>query len=336
MSGYTVAIAGVTGAVGQEMLRTLEKRDFPVKSLRPLASSRSVGKKIRFKGEDLPVEELTDDSFKGVDVALFTAGAKRSRQFADAAVAEGTVIIDNSSAFRLEPDIPLVVPEVNPQEVKNHHGIIANPNCSTIIACVPLWPLHQAAHIRRIVCATYQAVSGTGAAALRELEAQTRAWAAGEPITAEAYPHQIAFNCLPQVGKADSSGYTSEEMKLLHEIRKIFGDHHISVSCTCVRVPVFRSHSEAIWIETDKLLSVEDARKVLSEAPGVVLQDNVNANQYPMPLETSGRDDVYVGRIRRDPSCDRGLALWVAGDQLLKGAALNAVQIAEVLFELNS
>jgi len=334
MSGYNVAIAGVTGAVGQEMLRTLEARDFPVKSLKALASSRSVGKKVTFRGEEVFVEELSDDSFEGVEVALFSAGADRSKQFAPAAMAAGCVVIDNSSAFRLNPDIPLVVPEVNAQEVASHHGIIANPNCSTIIACVPLWPLHQAAGIRRIVCATYQAVSGTGAAALRELEAQTRAWAAGEPLTAEAYPHQIAFNCLAQVGKADETGYTSEEMKLLHETRKIFGDHHISVSCTCVRVPVFRSHSEAIWIETDKMLTVEDAREVLSKAPGVVLKDDVNANQYPMPLETSGKNDIYVGRVRRDPSCERGLALWVTGDQLLKGAALNAVQIAEVLYDL--
>jgi aspartate-semialdehyde dehydrogenase len=334
MSGYTVAVAGATGAVGQEMLATLERRKFPVRKLRPLASSRSVGKKVRFGGEDVAVEELTEDSFEGVEVALFSAGAERSRRFAAAAVAAGAVVVDNSSAFRLVPDVPLVVPEVNPQEVANHHGIIANPNCSTIIACVPLWPLHKAASIRRIICATYQAVSGSGAAALRELEAQTRAWAAGEPPVVEAYPHQIAFNCLPQIGKADATGYTTEELKLLHETRKIFGDHHISVSCTCVRVPVFRSHSEAIWIETDALLTVEQARRVLSGAPGVVLTDDVNANQYPMPLETSGKDEVYVGRIRRDPSCERGLALWVAGDQLLKGAALNAVQIAEVLYDL--
>jgi aspartate-semialdehyde dehydrogenase len=334
MSGYTVAVAGATGAVGAEMLATLERRDFPVKSLKPLASSRSVGKKVRFRGEDLAVEELTEDSFAGVDVALFSAGADRSKQFAPAAVSAGTVVVDNSSAFRLDPDVPLVIPEVNPQEVHNHHGIIANPNCSTIIACVPLWPLHQAASIRRIVCATYQAVSGSGASALRELDAQARAWAAGEPLAVEAYPHQIAFNCLPQVGKADKTGYTTEELKLLHETRKIFGDHHISVSCTCVRVPVFRSHSEAIWIETDRLISVDEARRALSAAPGVVVKDDVNANQYPMPLETSGRDEVYVGRIRRDPSCERGLALWVAGDQLLKGAALNAVQIAEVLYDL--
>ncbi len=335
MSGYTVAVAGATGAVGQEMLAVLARRDFPIKRLKALASSRSVGRKLKFKGEDIAVEELTEDSFEGVELALFSAGSERSKQFAPAAVAAGTVVVDNSSAFRLSPDVPLVIPEVNPQEVAEHHGIIANPNCSTIIACVPLWPLHQAAHIRRIVCATYQAVSGTGAAALRELETQSRAWAAGEPLTVEAYAHQIAFNCLPQVGKADATGYTTEELKLLHETRKIFGDHHIRVSCTCVRVPVFRSHSEAIWIETDKRLSVADARKALSEAPGVVLKDDVNADQYPMPLETSGKDEVYVGRIRADASCDRGLALWVAGDQLLKGAALNAVQIAEVLYRLD-
>jgi aspartate-semialdehyde dehydrogenase len=335
MSGYSVAVAGATGAVGQEMLRTLEVRNFPAKSIKLLASSRSVGKRLSFKGEEVAVQQLGEDSFEGVELAFFSAGASRSKQFADAAVAAGAVVIDNSSAFRLEPDIPLVVPEVNPQEVANHHGIIANPNCSTIIACVPLWPLHRAAHIRRIVCATYQAVSGTGAVALRELETQTRAWVAGEKLQLEAYPHQIAFNCLPQVGKADATGYTTEELKLLHETRKIFGEYHLRVSCTCVRVPVFRSHSEAIWIETDRLLSVEEARSLLSEAPGVIVKDDVNADHYPMPLATSGRDEIEVGRIRRDPSCDRGLALWVAGDQLLKGAALNAVQIAEVLYDLN-
>ena len=335
MSGYTVAIAGATGAVGQEMLKTLENRDFPVSRLKPLASSRSVGRTVKFRGEDIPVEELTEDSFEGIELALFSAGAERSRQFAPAAVAAGTIVIDNSSAFRLYPDVPLVVPEVNPEAAQSHHGIIANPNCSTIIACVPLWPLHRAAHIRRIICATYQAVSGTGAAALKELEDQCRAWAAGEPVQAETYPHQIAFNVLAQVGKADNTGYTSEELKLLHETRKIFNDHHLSVTCTCVRVPVLRSHSEAIWIETDRRLEVSEAQEILSKAPGVVLRDDVNRNIYPQPLETSGRNDIAVGRIRKDFSCERGLCLWVAGDQLLKGAALNAVQIAEVLYNLN-
>ncbi len=332
MSEYSIAVVGATGAVGGEMLKTLENRNFPVKNMRLLASARSVGKKLSFRGEEITVEKLGDDSFEGIDVALFSAGAKRSKKYAPAAVASGTIVIDNSSAFRMSPDVPLVVPEVNPQEIANHHGIIANPNCSTIIACVPLWPLHQAARIRRIVCATYQAVSGTGAAALQELEDQCRAWAAGETLTAKTYPHQIAFNVLAQVGKADQSGYTSEELKLLHETRKIFGDHHLRVSCTCVRVPVLRSHSEAIWIETDKHLTPAQARELLSNAPGVVVKDNVNANEYPMPLETSGQGNVYVGRIREDASCDRGLSLWVAGDQLLKGAALNAVQIAEVLY----
>ena len=334
MSGYSVAVAGATGAVGQEMLRTLEKREFPVSKMKLLASSRSVGKKLQFRGEELTVEELCDGSFEGVEVALFSAGASRSKQFAPAAVTAGTVVIDNSSAFRLDDDVPLVIPEVNPQEVAKHKGVIANPNCSTIIALVPLWPLHQAARITRIVAATYQAVSGTGAKAIRELEQQVHAWVAGREVEVEkdVYPHQIAFNVLVQVGEADATGYTTEEKKLLHETRKIFGDNSIRVSSTCVRVPVFRSHSEALWIETEKKLSVRQARKVLSEAPGVKLKDDVNANKYPMPLETSSQDDVYVGRVREDTSCQNGLALWVAGDQLLKGAALNAVQIAEVLY----
>ncbi len=329
---YVVAIAGATGAVGVEMIRTLEQHRFPVRKLKLLASQRSVGKKMKFNGTDVAVEELTDASFKGVELALFSAGAERSRTFAPAAVAAGAVVVDNSSAFRMDDSVPLVVPEVNPQEVAKHRGIIANPNCSTIIALVPLWPLHQAAKITRLVAATYQAVSGTGAKAIDELQQQVSAHVRGEAMQRSVYPHQIAFNVLPQVGPADDSGYTQEEKKLLHETRKIFGDGHIRVSATCVRVPVFRSHSEALFIETERKLAAAEARDILSRAPGVILKDNVNANQYPMPIEASGHGEVIVGRIREDSSCDKGLALWVAGDQLLKGAALNAVQIAEILY----
>jgi aspartate-semialdehyde dehydrogenase len=336
MSQYVVAIAGATGAVGTEMLRTLEKRNFPVRKLRLLASERSVGKKLRFRNSEVAVEKLSEDSFTGVELALFSAGADRSRTFAPAAVGAGTVVIDNSSAFRMDDTVPLVVPEVNPQEVARHRGIIANPNCSTIIALVPLWPLHRAARITRLVAATYQAVSGTGAKAIDELERQVRAWARNEPIQSSVYPHQIAFNVLPQVGSADQSGYTQEERKLLHETRKIFGDGHIRVSATCVRVPVFRSHSEALFIETERKLTAAEARAILAKAPGVIVRDDVNANLYPTPVEASGRDEVIVGRIREDSSCEKGLALWVAGDQLLKGAALNAVQIAEILYGLKT
>lgn len=334
MREYVVAIAGATGAVGVEMIRTLEKRRFPVKKLRLLASERSIGKRLKFRGSEISVEKLSEDSFKGVELALFSAGADRSKLFAPAAVTAGAVVVDNSSAFRMDDEVPLVVPEVNPQEVARHHGIIANPNCSTIIALVALWPLHKAARITRLVAATYQAVSGTGAKAIDELDRQTRAWVAGGKLEKGVYPHQIAFNVLPQVGPADATGYTQEEKKLLHETRKIFGDNRIRVSATCVRVPVFRSHSEALFIETEKKLTAAQARDLLAKAPGVIVKDDVNAHQYPMPIEASGRDEVIVGRIREDSSCDKGLALWVAGDQLLKGAALNAVQIAEILYGL--
>jgi aspartate-semialdehyde dehydrogenase len=334
MSQYVVAVAGATGAVGTEMISTLEKRRFPVRKLRLLASERSVGKRLKFHGAEVAVEKLSEESFRGVELALFSAGADRSRTYAPAAVSAGTVVVDNSSAFRMDDTVPLVVPEVNPQETFKHRGIIANPNCSTIIAVVPLWPLHKAARIVRLVAATYQAVSGTGAKAISELEEQVRAWARNEPLRASVYPYQIAFNVLPQVGPADASGYTQEEKKLLHETRKIFSDGHIRVSATCVRVPVFRSHSEALFIETEKKLSAAEARAILSSAPGVIVKDDVNANKYPTPIEASGRGEVLVGRIREDSSCEKGLALWVAGDQLLKGAALNAVQIAEVLYGL--
>jgi len=329
--GKRVAVAGATGAVGADILKCLEARDFPVDAIRLLASRRSVGRRLTFRGEAVPVEELTERSFEGMDLALFSAGAERSRRFAPAAVKSGAVVVDNSSAFRMDPEVPLVVPEVNAHRIAEHRGIIANPNCSTIIAVVVLWPLHREARIRRVVAATYQAVSGTGKAAIEELERQSRDVLAGRPAAPEVYPHPIAFNLLPHIGDFLDNGYTTEEMKLLHETRKIMEDDTIRVTATTIRVPVFRAHSEALNIETERPLSPERAREVLREAPGVEVVDEPASGRYPMPLEATGRDDVLVGRIRRDASIEHGLDLWISGDQLLKGAALNAVQIAEHL-----
>ena len=327
--GKRVAIAGATGAVGQDFLKVLERRNFPVDSLRLLASARSVGKKLSFKGENLPVEELTENSFNGIDIALFSAGADRSRQFCPAAVKSGAICVDNSSAFRMDPNVPLVVPEINPQRIQEHRGIIANPNCSTIIMVVPLWPLHRYARIKRIVASTYQAVSGTGAKAIAELEQQTRSLLAGGPIKPEVYPYQIAFNLLPQIGNFNEEGYTDEEMKLARETRKIMEDDSIQITGTTIRVPVFRAHSESVNIQTAKRITVEKARELLSQAPGVKVVDDPANKKYPMPIDATGQDDVLVGRIREDTSVKYGLNLWISGDQLLKGAALNAVQIAE-------
>ncbi len=329
--GKRVVIAGATGAVGQDILKVLERRNFPVDSLRLLASSRSVGKKLTFRGEEQTVEELTEKSFGGIDIALFSAGADRSRRFCPAAVRSGAVCVDNSSAFRMDPQVPLVVPEVNAQRIREHHGIIANPNCSTIVMVVVLWPLHRFARIRRIVVSTYQAVSGTGARAIVELDHQTRAVLAGTPIKPEVYPYQIAFNLLPHIGNFKENGYTEEELKLVNETRKIMEDDSIQVTGTTIRVPVFRAHSESVNIETEKKLTVEKARELLSKAPGVKVVDDPANKKYPMPIDASGRDDVLVGRIREDFSIKNGLNLWISGDQLLKGAALNAVQIAEYL-----
>jgi aspartate-semialdehyde dehydrogenase len=329
--GKRVAVVGATGAVGADMMETLERRNFPVDSIRLLASARSVGKMLTFKGAEHPVEELTENSFKGIDIALFSAGADRSRQFAPAAVKAGAVVVDNSSAFRMDANVPLVVPEINPQRIKEHKGIIANPNCSTIIMVVVLWPLHRAAKIRRIVASTYQAVSGTGAKAIVELDQQVRALMNGGKAIPEVYPYQIAFNLLPHIGKFTSNLYTEEELKLVNETRKIMEDDRIQVTATTIRVPVFRAHSESVNIQTAKKLTVEKARELLSNAPGVTLVDDPSHNQYPMPLDASGKDNVLVGRIREDATVRYGLNLWISGDQLLKGAALNAVQIAELL-----
>lgn len=329
--GKRVAVAGATGAVGQDFLKVLERRNFPVDSLRLLASARSVGKKLAFKGEKLSVEELTENSFNGIDIALFSAGADRSRQFCPAAVKSGAICVDNSSAFRMDPNVPLVVPEINPQRIQEHRGIIANPNCSTIIMVVVLWPLHRFARIKRIVASTYQAVSGTGAKAIAELEHQTRSLLAGGPIKPEVYPYQIAFNLLPHIGNFKDGGYTDEELKLVNETRKIMEDDAIQVTATTIRVPVFRAHSESVNIQTAKRITVEKARELLSQAPGVKVVDDPANKKYPMPIDASGMDDVLVGRIREDKSVKYGLNLWISGDQLLKGAALNAVQIAEYL-----
>lgn len=328
---YTVAIVGATGAVGTEMIRTLVARKFPAGKIRLLASARSAGKKVRVGGEDVPVEELTAGSFKGVEIALFSAGAARSKEFAPAAVKAGAVVVDNSSAFRMDAGVPLVVPEVNPEKVREHRGIIANPNCSTIVMVVPLWPIHKAARIVRIVVATYQAASGAGASAMAELRTQIRQIEEGLEADVSVLPQQIAYNLFPHVDVFMPNGYTKEEMKMVHETRKIFGDDSIRVTATCVRVPVLRAHSEAVNIETKRKLSADEVRRILSTAPGVALVDEPERKRYPMPLTASGKDDILVGRIREDISQPNGIDMFIAGDQLLKGAALNAVQIAELV-----
>jgi aspartate-semialdehyde dehydrogenase len=331
MNSYRIAVVGATGAVGQEILRTLERRNFPVAELRPLASARSAGKAVEFQGKKLPVQELKAEAFAGIDYALFSAGATRSREFAAACTQAGAVMIDNSSAFRMRPDVPLVVPEINPGDLSKHRGIIAVPNCSAIILGVPLWPLHQAAQIERIIVSTYQSASGAGAQAMAELESQVRAYAAEQEIKREIFPHQIAFNVFSHNTAIAENGYNEEENKVIEETRKIFHEPELPIVATCIRVPVLRAHSESIVIETKRELSPEEAREILSRAPGVKLVDNRERNHFPMPLEASGQFDVLVGRIRRDLSHPRGLALFVAGDQLLKGAAWNAVQILEYL-----
>jgi len=328
-----VAIAGVTGAVGQEFIKILEQRDFPVKSIRMLASVRSVGKTVKFKGRDYPVEELKESSFDGIDIALFSAGASRSKQFAPAAVKAGAVVVDNSSAFRMDPDIPLVVPEVNPEDIKKHKGIIANPNCSTIIANVPVWPLHKANPIKRMVVSTYQATSGAGQAAMNELIEQTREVLAGKKPTCNKFKYQIAFNIFSHDSEIQPDGYNLEEVKMVNETRKIFHCPDIAITCTCVRIPVLRCHCESINLEFKDSITPDQVRELLEHAPGVSIIDDQKNNRFPMPLDAMDRDDVYVGRIRQDESLPdrRGINLWVSGDQLRKGAALNAIQIAEKL-----
>ena len=334
-SEYHVAVAGATGAVGNEMIQILEEQEFPVASLKLLASSRSAGKTLDFRGESLHVEELRDDSFDGVDIALFSAGAAASRQFAPAAAESGCVVIDNSSGWRMDPEVPLVVPEVNPHAVADYRrkGIIANPNCSTIQMVVVLKPIYDAAGIERVVVSTYQAVSGTGKNAMEELTEQTKNLLTFQEVTAEVYPHRIAFNCFPHIGSFLENGYTEEEMKMVHETHKIMEDPNIRVSATTVRIPVFYGHSEAVNIQTERKLSAKEARVLLFQAPGVRVMDNPDERIYPMPSEAAGINDTLVGRIREDISIENGLDLWIVADNIRKGAALNTVQIAELLIK---
>jgi aspartate-semialdehyde dehydrogenase len=330
-SEFHVAIVGATGAVGAELLRLLEQREFPLRGLKLLASPKSAGKVLKFKGEEVPVEALAPDSFRSIDIALFSAGASRSKEYAPHAVNAGAVVIDNSSAFRMEPEIPLVVPEINPADIQKHRGIIANPNCTTIIALMALYPLHKVFRVKRVIASSYQAVSGAGAKAIDELLLQSKSFLSGDPVTAEVFPHPIAFNVLPQVDVFLDNGYTKEEVKFVNESRKIMHHSTLRASITCVRVPVFRAHSIAVHAEFEQPISVERARDVLAKFPGLELVDDPSTKRYPMPLLVAGRDNCQVGRIRADSALDNGLAFWVCGDQLLKGAALNAVQIAEML-----
>ncbi|MBN1788634.1 MAG: aspartate-semialdehyde dehydrogenase [Sedimentisphaerales bacterium] len=329
----TVAVAGVTGAVGQEFLKILEQRDFPAKSMKMLASARSLGKKVTFKDTEYPVEELTENSFDGIEIALFSAGGSRSKQFAPAAVKAGAVVVDNSSAFRMDPDVPLVIPEINPEAIKEHKGIIANPNCSTIIANVPVWPLHKANPVKRMIVSTYQAVSGAGQAGMTELAEQTKEILADKEPTCNKFKYQIAFNIFSHDSDIGPNGYNTEEMKMVHETRKIFSCPEIAITCTCIRIPVMRCHCESINLEFKDSITPDEVRKLLEHAPGVSLIDDTENNRFPMPIDGTDRDDVYVGRIRQDESVpdNKAINLWVCGDQIRKGAALNAVQIAEKL-----
>ncbi len=333
MSLYKVAVVGATGAVGNEMIRVLEERNFPVGELTLLASQRSLGVEIEFRGKSLPVQVLTENSFEGIDIGLFSAGGSVSERYAPIAAEAGCVVIDNTSAFRMTPDVPLVIPEVNPEAIADYRnrGIIANPNCSTIQMLVALKPIHDAVRIRRIVVSTYQAVSGTGKKAIEELSAQTRALLSGQEAEAKVYPHQIAFNCLPHIDVFLENGYTKEEMKMVNETKKIFNDPSIAVTATTVRVPVFYGHSESVNIETEKKITSDQVRDLLSRAPGVKVVDNPGEKVYPLAIDAVGQDDTFVGRIREDESIANGINLWVVADNIRKGAATNAVQIAEVL-----
>jgi len=328
---YHVAIVGATGAVGVEMLDVLERRNFPVGKLTLLASPRSAGKTLKFKGEDVPVQALGPDSFAGVEIALFSAGGGISKEFGPLAVQAGAVVIDNSSAFRMDDTVPLVVPEINGADVKNHRGIIANPNCTTAITLMGLYPLHQKFRVKRVFASSYQAVSGAGAQAVEELRQQVNAIAAGVAVEPSVFSHQIAFNVIPQVDSFLDAGYTKEEMKMQNEGRRIMHLPMFRASVTCVRVPVYRAHSVAISAEFERPVNVAEARQAISAFPGVRVVDEPSARQYPVPLEVAGKDDCEVGRIRLDCALENGLAFWVCGDQLLKGAALNAVQIAELV-----
>lgn len=333
MKKYNVAILGATGAVGREMLKVLEERNFPIGTLKCLASKRSVGKLIPFKNEQIAVEEATKDSFEGIDIVLGAASNALAKELAPHIVKAGAVLIDNSSAFRMDDEVPLVIPEINPEDAKAHKGIISNPNCSTIITLVAINALNSLSPIETVVASTYQAVSGAGAGGPVELMDQTKAIIDGNEAEAQVFSHQIAYNLIPKIGSGLDNGYTTEEMKMQNEGRKIMHLPELLVSCTCVRVPVVRSHSISVVVKTKEKISVEDARNIIANAKGCKLVDNLNADIYPMPLDTSDQDLVYVGRIREDLTCDKGLNIWCCGDQVRKGAATNAVQIAELIAE---
>jgi len=333
MKQYNVAVVGATGAVGQKMLEVLAERNFPVKQVKPLATAKSAGKKVQFKGQEWTVEEICPEAFEGIDIALFSAGGAASLEWAPIAAKKGAIVVDNSSAWRMDPEVPLVTPEVNPDDVLKHKGIIANPNCSTIQMVVALKPLHDQAKIKRVIVSTYQAVSGTGMKAINLLKKQAGEVLAGETPEVAVYPHQIAFNALPHIDVFEDNGYTKEEMKMINETKKIMGDESISVTATTVRIPVFFGHSESINIETEKKLSVAEVKEILSEAPGVVVVDDPTNLQYPMAINAEGKDEVFVGRIREDFTVENGLNIWVVADNLRKGAASNAVQIAELLVQ---
>ncbi|MCD8487335.1 aspartate-semialdehyde dehydrogenase [Oscillatoria amoena NRMC-F 0135] len=332
---YKVAILGATGAVGTELLELLAARQFPLADLKLLASPRSAGKTLTFQGEELPVEAVSEDCFKDMDIVLASAGASTSKAWASKAVEAGAVVVDNSSAFRMDPQVPLVVPEVNPEAADQHQGIIANPNCTTILMSVAIWPLHRVQPIQRIVVATYQSASGAGARAMEEVKHQAQAILNGAEPQTEAFPYPLAFNLFPHNSKLTEQGYCEEEMKMLNETRKIFGTGDLRITATCVRVPVLRAHSEAVNLEFSEPFSPQQAREILRSAPGVKLVEDWQANYFPMPIDATGEDDVLVGRIRQDLSHPCGLELWLCGDQIRKGAALNAVQIAELLIERN-
>ena len=333
MRKYNVAVVGATGAVGEEMRLVLEERKFPVEKLSLFASARSAGKEYEYKEEKVVVQELKDDSFDGVDIALFSAGDEVSARFAPLAVRQGAIVIDNCKYFRMDPNVPLIVPEVNPDDLKWHKGLIANPNCSTIQMVMALKPIYDEVGIERVVVATYQSVSGTGKEAIEELKNQAASIARDEEFKIKAYPYQIAYNALPHIGSFKENGYTTEEMKMLDETRKILGDKNVKVAATTVRVPVYRAHSEVVHIETKKRISVQKTREILSAFPGIKVIDNPEKLEYPLPLFAEGKDEVFVGRIREDISTENGLVMWVVSDNLRKGAALNAVQIAEKIIE---
>lgn len=331
MRGYRVAVVGAAGAVGTQVVRLLEERGFPVAGLRLMATKRSAGTKVMFRGEGIEIEEASIPALAGTEIVFMAVGTDVSREMAPQLARQGAVVIDKSNAFRMDPEVPLAVPEVNPSAIRRHKGIIASPNCSTIQLVVALNPIRQAAGLKRVIVSTYQSVSGTGIDAIHELEEQTRQYVRGEPLARRVYPHQIAFNCLPHIDTFEPNGYTQEEMKLVRETRRILEDEELAVSATAVRVPVFVGHSEAVTIQTKERISAQQARDLLSGAPGVVLQDDPANNIYPLPIAAAGRDEVFVGRVRENLALDNGLDMWVVADNLRKGAATNAVQIAEFL-----